>query len=128
MHYLLLAYITLFSLGFAALFVIELMVTEPEEREPPLETFLDFLLVILLFAGMLLLAAGVDSAALKHAWKGVSVLLAVFAVISNLRGRHKDLQDPEVAEDRSLVAFADVGTLLMLLPAIGFNLYYAFSG
>ena len=41
MYYLLLAYITAFSLGFAVLFVVELTVTAPEERDPPLETFLD---------------------------------------------------------------------------------------
>ncbi len=126
MSYLLIAYIAIFSLGSSALFIVEFKFVPPEERDPPLETILDLSLAVLLLTGMLLLAMEVDSVPIKHLWKGISVSLTAYALYSNLRGRKEVLQTPESAEDHGAIVFADTGTLVLLFPAIAFNIYYAF--
>ena len=99
-----------------------------EERDPPLETLLDFLISATLLTGMVLLLIDIDSSAVRGIWKPVSVLVAIAAVYTNLRDRFRKIKDPESAEDHFPIAFADFLAITLFLPSIAFNLFFAFSG
>lgn len=126
LHYLILAYIAIYTLGMLALFVASIFVVEPEDRDPPLETAFDIVLSLGLLAGMLMYAFEVDVPSLQSAWKLVSVSLVVMLIISNVRGRKRSLEE-EPDADGDAVAWTDTLTLLLLLPSAVINLIFAFG-
>jgi len=121
----LLGYLVVFGLGNAFLFLGAFLLPK-EDRDPPLETLVDFFVASTLFAGMLLLLVDIDSPTVRMLWKPVSIVVAVAAVYANLRARFKELRDQESAEEHGAIAFADCLTITLFLPSIAFNIYFAF--
>ena len=119
---LLISYIVLYALLMLALFCF----ADEDESESWWETPLDWLMATVSLIGMVLLAADVQGVVLKRVWKGVAIVLVVLSVYLNLRDRSRTL--PAVApEDRAIVTFADLGTLVLVGPPLILNLIYAFS-
>jgi hypothetical protein len=126
MTYVLVAYIVVFGVATAGLVVADRTLVPPDERDPPLESLLDLIMAAVLLAGMIFVAASVESPPLKIVWKPLAVATTAYAVVSNLRGRKQALRDPQLVGDRSSVLSTDIGTLVLLVPAVLMNLYYAF--
>ncbi len=129
LHYLLLAYVVIYCCFGLFLFVAYARVVPKEDKEEDKrwETPLDLVLVVVGLAGMIFLVAGVDSNVLKVIWRPVSVALVTTQVVINVKGRRDMIRSGEAKPDDAEVCYADISTILFLLPSTVLNLCYAFG-
>lgn len=99
---------------------------EEKKADKPWETPLDLIMVTVGLAGMVFLLADLKSDTLKFVWRPVSIMLAVAQLYGNLRARLELFRSGEAKEGEPEIGYADISTILFLLPSICLNIYCAF--
>ena len=127
-RYLLIGYIFIYCVFAVFLFVAYARIVPAEEKktDKPWETPLDLVLAVVGLAGMLFLLTDLESSTIKAVWCPVSIALAATQFYGNLKGRLAMFRSGEAKHGDAEVGYADISTLLFLLPSIGLNIYYAF--
>lgn len=126
MPYFFYTYLALFSLGCILMIIAEIF-SDPRERDPLGETLLDLLSLGVLLAGMLFLAFGVSGALLHSIWMVAAPTAVALQMFLGVRARTREAKRHDQAERRPSFLFPDLGTLAMTLPALAFNLCFAFD-
>lgn len=125
MRYVLLGYIGLFGLTYLLMALSEFFLTPAAERDPPGETLVDFACGAILLAGMLFLATGVSDPMLRQIWLIAAPLAVLLQLALSWRARRRERQTSAQGDAAPSFFFADLSTLLLSLPALGFNLQFA---
>jgi hypothetical protein len=127
-HYLLTGYIIIYFVFAIFLFVTYARFVPGEEKkgDKPWETRLDLILVFVGFVGMLFLLTNLKTGAVKALWRPVSIALAATHLYLNLKGRLDILRSDETKPEDREVGYADILTVMFLVPSICLNIYYAF--
>lgn len=126
MRYVLFAYIGLFGISCLVMIVKHVFVTPDEEREPLGETLTDVFCLGVLLAGMVFLACGVTDPILRKIWLVAAPCVVALQLWLSWRDRSREKQKLEPTTDAApSFLFPDVGTLLLTLPALAFNLSFA---
>lgn len=127
MRFLLIGYTVVFALG-ALVAAIAAMLPENvgEEKESTTEHVMDGITAVILLAGMIFILVGADNPILKSVWKIIVPLIGAYALWSSWKSRRKAIVAGEKQKDPTGVAFADIATLILLLPALGLNLFYSY--
>jgi hypothetical protein len=124
--YLFYTYLALFSLG-CILMIISEILSDPCERDPLGETLLDLVSLGVLLAGMLFLTFGVSGAMLRSIWMFAAPIAVTLQMLLAIRARTREAERHDQTERRPSFLFPDLGTLAMTLPALAFNLCFAFD-
>ncbi|MCW1916565.1 hypothetical protein OJ996_23460 [Luteolibacter sp. GHJ8] len=128
MRYVLLGYIGLFGLSYLLMAVSEFFLTPAKERDPLRETLVDFGCGAILLAGMLFLATGVSDLLLRQIWLIAAPLAVLLQLALSWRARRREAQSSAQGDTPPSFLLPDLGTLLLSLPALGFNLQFALAG
>lgn len=128
MRYLLIGYVIICCVFAGFLFVgyARIVPAEDKKSDKPRETSLDITLVVIGLVGMFFLLTNLESSILKSIWRPLSIALAAAQLYLNLKGRLDLLRSGEAKKGESELGYADLSTLLFLLPSLGLNIYYAF--
>ena len=122
--------IYIYVVGYA-LAVIWTIFDNLKEKEPWWDIASDLILLPLGFIGMLLYLFDVDDPSwIRSMWKGVTILIIVGQLISNVLHRHlvfsgKTELDPKTISQWTIL-FADLTSILLLAPMVALNILYAF--
>jgi hypothetical protein len=127
-HYLLIGYIIIYSLFAIFLFVAHARIVpeEAKKTDKPWETPVDIVLAIIGLAGMVFLVMDFQSATVKAIWRPLSIGLVAVQVFLCLKNRITILRSGEMKAREPALLFADISTMLFLLPSFYSNIYYAF--
>lgn len=125
----LLVYTVVYAVVGAVATAVYVMLVPREEKtnDHSGETILAAILLLIGFAGMVLLIRDFSPSLLKDAWKVVSVALVITQFWINLRARARHLAAKPADERSLLVRAGDFGLLALLSPSLAFNLAYAFG-
>ncbi|MES2463930.1 MAG: hypothetical protein V4671_25450, partial [Armatimonadota bacterium] len=127
MRFLLISYIVLFATVVLAAVAAAFLPQEPDKKkESVLEHIADGLTAAVLFAGMIFVFIGVDAPYLKNIWKVVVPILGGWALFASWKARRHAAVTGEMRENPAWAIFADIGSLVLLLPALALNLFFAF--
>jgi hypothetical protein len=127
MRFLLIGYTVIFALGtLVGVITVMLPADAGEEKESVIEHLMDGVTAAVLLAGMIFILVGAEDPLLKSIWKVIVPLIGGYALWSSWRSRRKAISAGERQKDPKGVAFADVGTLILLLPALVLNLFYSY--
>ena len=127
MRFLLIGYTVIFALGTLAGVIAVLLPAEAgEEKESVIEHLMDGVTAAILLAGMIFILIGAEDPFLKTIWKVVVPLIGGYALWSSWRSRRRAISAGERQKDPKGVAFADISTLILLLPALALNLFYSY--
>jgi hypothetical protein len=104
---------------------LKLIPGEEDSSSKAWESPVDLFLWGVGLAGVLLFMGKVDILWVKSCWKPISVLLLAAQVSLNIWGRLRHFREV-TRVDRDGVFFADIFTIISLLPALLLNIGYAF--
>jgi len=90
------------------------------------DTASDVVLLPLGFVGLFLYGCEAANPILKSVWKLVAPLIVIGQLVANLVGRYHYLTKKRAITQRDEVAFADIFTVVLLLPMFIANLAFAF--
>ena len=124
MQFIIYAYICIFALMAFVMCVGELL-ADPNERDPIWETVCDTAAAGVLLAGMVFFVVRADSQVLRMIWLILAPLAAGYVVFSSLSARKKEVLATKANIARTRFAFADVGTIMFVIPAFAINLIFA---
>ncbi|MGC4071720.1 MAG: hypothetical protein QM760_04255 [Nibricoccus sp.] len=127
MRLLLISYTVIFGLGSLVAAVAAMLPAEAgEEKESAIEHVIDGVTAAVLLSGMIFLLVGAENPFLKNTWKIIVPLIGGHQLWSSWRSRRKAIVAGEKQKDPKGVRFADVATLILLLPALAMNLFYSY--
>ena len=128
LRYMLIGYVVVYCL-FAIFLFVAYARNVPEDTkkgDPAWETPLDVVLVVLGLAGMIFLVVDLHSTTVKNIWRFVSIALVAAQLHGNLKDRFTMLRSGEAKREEPELKYADLSTILFLLPSLCLNVYWAF--
>ena len=127
-RYLLIGYIIIYCVFAIVLFVAYARIVPEEDKktDKPWETPVDIGLMLVGLAGMVFLLIDLQSTTVKAIWQPLSIGLVAAQVFLCLRARIAMLRSGEITKEERGVIYADISTMLFLLPSFCLNIFYAF--
>ena len=119
-------YLTIFTFVVVAA-CVSTFAGKSEDETSTLEHALDLATAVILWTGMLMFAFKFRHAAIQYTWILLAIGSAAYVIVSSWRGRRKELADPESELTQPIIAIADVGVCLMLLPALLINILFGLA-
>jgi hypothetical protein len=127
MRYFIIAYLVVYALAVIGAVVGSLLPAEPgEEKETALDHTMDVLSAAVLIAGMVFILTEANSPLIKHLWKVLVPVTVGGQAWLIWRDRGAALARGEKEKNPRRVAFQDAGTLILIVPALILNVYFAF--